>query len=61
MLANLPAAGESALLEEFDGRAEQETTLRLAAGWLSPVLVPLVWPRPLHFWWVPVAVHNLAS
>ena len=32
MLANLPAAGESALLEEFDGRAEQETARRLAAG-----------------------------
>ena len=32
MLANLPTAGESMLLEEFDGRAEQEPARRLAAG-----------------------------
>jgi len=32
VLANLPAAGESVLLEEFDGRAEQESARRLAAG-----------------------------
>src|SRR5262249_26786077 len=32
VLANLPAAGESELFEEFDGRAEQETALRRAAG-----------------------------
>ena len=32
VLANLPAAGEAELLEEFDGRAEQETAWRLAAG-----------------------------
>jgi hypothetical protein len=32
VLADLTAAGESVLLEEFDGRAEQETARRLAAG-----------------------------
>jgi hypothetical protein len=32
VLANLPASGESELLEELDGRAEQETSRRLAAG-----------------------------
>src|SRR6266851_5493768 len=32
VLANLPAAGESALLEEFNGRAEQEMARCLAAG-----------------------------
>ncbi len=32
MLADLPDAGESVLLEEFDGRAVQETALRRAAG-----------------------------
>ena len=32
VLANLPAAGESALLEEFDGRAEQKPARRLPAG-----------------------------
>jgi hypothetical protein len=32
MLADLPAAGESVLLEEFDGRAEEEAARRLAAG-----------------------------
>jgi len=31
VLANLPAAGESVLLEEFDGSAEKETARRLAA------------------------------
>jgi hypothetical protein len=30
VLADLPDAGESALLEEFDGRAVQETALRRA-------------------------------
>jgi len=32
VLANLPAAGKSVLLEEFDGRAEQEAARRLAVG-----------------------------
>jgi hypothetical protein len=32
VLADLPPASESEVLEEFDGRAEQETARRLAAG-----------------------------
>ena len=32
VLADLAAAGESELLKEFDGRAEQEAARRLAAG-----------------------------
>ena len=43
VLADLPDAGESALLEEFDGRAVQETALRRAAiGQLRG------WPRRGH-------------
>ncbi|HKN56800.1 MAG TPA: hypothetical protein VJX66_30210 [Amycolatopsis sp.] len=36
MLADLPPAREAELLEEFDGRAEQETARRLTVRWLIP-------------------------